>query len=220
MDAADELLGTVTDKGNNEPGTPDKGTPASSEKVYEINGKKYSQTQFDELAKDYEANFREQGRLAAEVDNLKKSTPKKTVEASADEGLPESERPRVKKVFKEELGFVTNEDLDVRDYVKDATKEVQRIAKEYEFANPDDLFKEMIDLNRRVPVEKLELFFKLNHPDLYEKKRAAGIAADKQATPYTERTAKPGAEMPKAPIVTWKKGNTVSAAMELIGAKE
>lgn len=219
MDAADELLNDDAGKGKDEPGASESDATASSEpKIYEINGKKYTQAQFDDLAKDYEANFREQGRLAAENDRLKHSTvqTKTPVEQPADTEVSEEEKIKAKKA----LGYVTPEDLDIRDYVKDATKEVQRIAKEYGMEKPDDLFKEMIDLNRRVPVEKIELLFKLNHPDLYEKKRQAAIAADKPATPYTERTVKPGVEVPPAQATSWKKGNTVSKAMELIGAKE
>lgn len=211
MDDVDDLL--KDEKPKVEPETPkDEGGEA---KVFEVNGRKYNQAEMDKMAADFQASEKERGRLAHENDTLKKTVPDKPADKPATTEIPEAEKQAAKKA----LGYVTAEDLDVRDYVKEATKEVIRLSTEYGLKS-DDLFKEMVDLNRKVPVEKLELLLKLTHPEEYEKKRAAGIAADKPATPYTERTVKPGVEIPPSEALSFRKENTVKKAMEVIGAKE
>lgn len=218
----DKKIAEILDNEENANKNIEPETPKGEPKTFEVNGRTYTETEMDKMAADFQASEKERGRLAQEVGTQRKTQVPETP-ANQNQGvIQEKERPFVQKVFKEELGFVTRDELDMRDYVKAASGEIKRLADKYG-VDEATLTREFdLDLNRQTPVKELEKAFAYNHWDKYEEKRKADIAANKPATPYTERTVKSGLETGGGSTepMSFRKNNTIKKAMEVIGANE
>lgn len=194
-------------------------TPEStaSPKEIEVNGRKYTPEQFDVLAKDTSELVRKMGDMSRELGELRKLKETPVEPKKDDVQLDPMVAANAKKVFKD-LGFITKEEQAEQEYFKQATSEIKKVAEKYG-VKPEEFAKELDQLGVRVPVEKIESIYKANHADEYLAWREKEIAREKPKTPYTERSAKEGLELPLA--TKPKLGeNVVSQALELLGVKE
>jgi hypothetical protein len=218
VDEVDKLLkgdDSIQDKGEK----PENKETVSPE--VEINGRKYTAADFQAMATDYENLAKEKGRLAGEVGELRKKVApqddKKVVKDEQPELTQEqiaAGREELKKVF----GVVTEEDLDRREYTKEAEEKLNELSKKYG-VDKEAFAKELIDIGVRMNPEKFEKIWIANHTDDYLKWKREAMKKDKVETPYTIRSVKEGLDLPSQPKPRF--GETVvSRALELIGATE